>query len=100
MESHEEEPGGPPPGYYEYVVTNHLSDRKESVGLKFKPDNRLTLSLCVTLELPYFTRNTDLTDMQLVDRVLDCTREEREAFATEAKIALVKLLSGEGCEED
>jgi hypothetical protein len=100
MTAHEDEPSGWQPGSHEHVVIRHCIDQTESVGLKFEPDNKLTLSLYVTLELSYFTRNTDLTDMQLVDRVLDCTREEREAFAAEAKIALVKLLSGEGCEED
>jgi hypothetical protein len=57
------------------------------------------MSITLDIDVNYFQNNTGKTDQQIIDEVLLCTVEERNALATEARIAALKLLEGDTVEE-
>jgi len=59
----------------------------------------LKMSITLDIDVNYFQNNTGKPDQQIVDEVLLCTEEERNALATEARIAAIKLLEGDTVEE-
>jgi len=59
----------------------------------------LKMSITLDIDVNYFQNNTGKTDQQIIDEVLLCTVEERNALATEARIAALKLLEGDTVEE-
>jgi len=59
----------------------------------------LKMSITLDIDVNYFQNNTGKTDQQIIDEVLLCTVEERNALATESRIAALKLLEGDTVEE-
>lgn len=58
----------------------------------------LEMTISLDIDVNYFQNNTNKTEQQIVDEVLLCTKKERNALALEARVAALKLLSGETLE--
>lgn len=58
----------------------------------------LTITISIDVDIDYFEKKTDLSDQQIAEKVCEYVKKERDALASEARIAAIYILSGE--EED
>lgn len=56
---------------------------------------RFEMTIELTFSVPYFERNTLLTDQEIFDQVMAAVQEERDTLVVAAKVALIHLLDGE-----
>lgn len=60
-----------------------------------KPGNKFYMRVEIEFTTPYFEKNTNLTDQEIVDQVYDYIKDERDSLVIQAKTAIIRLLDGE-----
>jgi hypothetical protein len=58
-------------------------------------ENRFEMTIQLDFSVPFFERNTSITDQELADTVYRAVEEERNNLVCAAKLAAIRILNGE-----